>query len=89
MPRDNEYIVNIDMHPMWKQPPFRICSLHFYGIRRVQMPKKALRDWLIYTEVHAPRKGGGELQALLAGHQQLRIVADDVDYLLNYPFGDW
>ena len=88
-PRDDEFIINIDMHPMWKQLPFRICSLHLYGMRRIQMPRKALQNPLIHTEVHAPEKGGGEMRALLADRQELRIVPDDVEYFLNYPIGDW
>jgi hypothetical protein len=53
------------------------------------MPKKVLQDPLINTEVHAPKVGGGELRALLAGGQELRIVADDLEYFLNYPLRDF
>jgi hypothetical protein len=88
-PRGNEFIVNIDMNPLWKQPPLRICSLHFYGIRRVHMPNDVLKEWVIYTEVHATQRGGGELRALLAEDTELKIEADDVDFVLNYRFGDW
>ena len=88
-PRVGEFIINIDMHPLWKEPPFRICSLHFYGTRRVQMPRKILRNPLIYTEVHAPETGGGELRALLADHREFRVVADEVEHSANYRLGDF
>ena len=80
---DGEFLINIDMNPRWKQPPFFICSLHFYGVHTVDVPKKVHGDVLIYDEVHVTPTGTREWRALLA-HSELRIEADDVGYFINH-----
>jgi hypothetical protein len=80
---DREFIINIDMNPLWKQPPFFICSLHFRGVRRLDVPAKVLGDVLIYDEVHLTSKSVSEWRALLA-HSELRIEAEDVEYFINH-----
>jgi hypothetical protein len=81
--QDGEFLINIDMNPRWKQPPFFICSLHFYGVRRVSVPEKVQGDVLIYNEVHVTPKDTREWRALLA-HSELRIQAADVAYCINH-----
>jgi hypothetical protein len=87
---NGEFILNIDMNPRWKQTPVVICSLRFQGVRKIDVPEKVAKDWLIYTEVHARRGGGAELRGLCANNAEFRIAADDVCYLLNYdPVSFW
>jgi len=81
--QDGEFLINIDMNPRWKQPPFFICSLRFRGVRRVTVPQKVQGDVLIYNEVHVTTRGTGEWRALLA-HSEFRLEAPDVTYWINH-----
>jgi len=78
-----DFLINIDMNPRWKQPPFFICSLHFHGVRTVEVPTKVQGDVLIYDEVHFTPRCTGEWRVLLA-HSELRIEAADVAYFINH-----
>ena len=78
-----EFILNIDMFPRWKEAPLGICSLRFGDVRKLDVPEEVLKDWLIYTEVHALR-GGAEFRGLCANFAQFRIAGKEVRYFLNY-----
>jgi hypothetical protein len=81
---NGEFVFNIDMNPRWKQPPVAICSLRFQGVRKIDVPEKVVKNWLIYTEVHARRGGGAEWRGICANYDEFQIVADEVCYSLNY-----
>ncbi len=80
---NGEFLINIDMNPRWKQPPFFICSLHFYGVRKASVPEKVQGDVLIYDEVHTTSQGTREWRASLA-HSEFRIEAANVAYSINH-----
>lgn len=80
---DAEYIINIDMNPGWKRPPLFISSLHFYRVRRVELPFEVLKDWIVYDEVDVAARGTREWRALL-GQCELRIQAEEVAFFMNH-----
>jgi hypothetical protein len=80
---DDELIINIDMNPRWKSTPLFICSLHFYGVLKADIPGNVLRAWLLNTEVHLTAKPAGEWRVRLQ-RSELRVQAADVGYFINH-----
>jgi hypothetical protein len=57
--------------------------LHFYRVISADIPKKALKEWLLDSEVHLVGKHSGEWRARLE-RSELRILAADVAYFINH-----
>jgi hypothetical protein len=79
----DEFIINLDMNPRWKQPPLFICALHFYRVRRVDLASRVQGDVILNDEVHTTHTGATEWRVLLR-HSEFRIQADDVSYFINH-----
>ena len=54
------------------------ASLRFSGVRFVWIPKTAVGDRWVYWEVTPSDDGGVDLEICLA-HDEIRIIADDVE----------
>jgi len=79
----DELIIDIDMNPRWKTTPLFICSLHFCGAIKADMPRNVLREWLLNTEVHLAAKKVVEWRVRLE-RSELRVQAADDSYFIDH-----
>jgi hypothetical protein len=82
-PRKAELILRVDMNPCWQQPPWKVCTLHFTGVRDAVIPDRVTHDCWLYHEIGRAADGCGELRVLLH-ESELWIASRDLDFTANY-----